>query len=67
VFEKSELKRIEAAAQKAVSNLIPQKSRIAYETTYSRFEEWRSKQKVNCINKKVMLAYFFEKSKIVKP
>jgi hypothetical protein len=38
----------------AVSNLIPQKSRVVYETTYSRFEEWRSKQKVICINEKVM-------------
>jgi hypothetical protein len=61
--EDNVLERIEAA----VSNLIPQKSRVAYETTYSRFEEWRSKQKVNCINEKVMLAYFLEKSKIVKP
>jgi hypothetical protein len=65
--EDNVLERIEAAAQEAVSNLIPQKSRVAYETTYSRFEEWRSKQKVNCINEKVMLAYFVEKSKIVKP
>jgi hypothetical protein len=44
--EDNVLERIEAAAQEAVSNLIPQKSRVAYETTYSRFEEWRSKQKV---------------------
>jgi hypothetical protein len=65
--EDNVLERIEAAAQEAVSNLIPQKSRVAYETTYSRFEEWWSKQKVNCINEKVMLAYFLEKSKIVKP
>jgi hypothetical protein len=65
--EDNVLERIEAAAQEAVSNLISQKSRVAYETTYSRFEEWRSKQKVNCINEKVMLAYFLEKSKIVKP
>jgi tRNA 2-selenouridine synthase SelU len=65
--EDNVLERIEAAAQEAVSNLIPQKSRVAYETTYSRLEEWRSKQKVNCINEKVMLAYFLEKSKIVKP
>jgi hypothetical protein len=65
--EDNVLDRIEAAAQEAVSNLIPQKSRVAYETTYSRFEEWRSKRKVNCINEKVMLAYFLEKSKIVKP
>jgi hypothetical protein len=65
--EDNVLGRIEAVAQEAVSNLIPQKSRVAYETTYSRFEEWRSKQKVNCINEKVMLAYFLEKSKIVKP
>jgi hypothetical protein len=65
--EDNVLERIEAAAQEAVSNLIPQKSRVAYETTYSRFEEWRSKQKVNCINEKVMLTYFLEKSKIVKP
>jgi hypothetical protein len=56
--EDNVLERIEAAAQEAVSNLIPQKSRVVYETTYSRFEEWRSKQKVNCINEKVMLAYF---------
>jgi hypothetical protein len=65
--EDNVLERIEAAAQEAVSNLIPQKSRVAYKTTYSRFEEWRSKQKVNCINEKVTLAYFLEKSKIVKP
>jgi hypothetical protein len=37
--EDNVLERIEAAAQEAVSNLIPQKSRVAYETTYSRFEE----------------------------
>jgi hypothetical protein len=53
--EDNVLERIVAAAQEAVSNLIPQKSRVAYETTYSRFE-----QKVNCINEKVMLAYFAE-------
>jgi hypothetical protein len=64
--EDNVLERIEAAAQEAVSNLIPQKSRVAYETTYSRFEEWKSKQKVNCINETVMLAYFLEKSKIVE-
>jgi hypothetical protein len=61
--EDNVLERIEAAAQEAVSNLIPRRLR----DTYSRFEEWRSKQKVNCINEKVMLAYFLEKSKIVKP
>jgi hypothetical protein len=60
--EDNVLERIEAAAQEAVSNLIPRRLR----DTYSRFEEWRSKQKVNCINEKVMLAYFLEKSKIVK-
>jgi hypothetical protein len=50
--EDNVLERIEAAAQEAVSNLIPQKSRVAYETTYSRFEEWRSKQKVICCMRK---------------
>jgi hypothetical protein len=34
--EDNVLERIEAAAQEAVSNLIPQKSRVAYETTYYR-------------------------------
>ena len=45
-------------AEKAIGNLLPDKSKKRYEQEYNGFEEWMAKKKVNVINEAVILAYF---------
>lgn len=49
---------IEAAAQSALSAVIPQKSRALYDLAYGKFEKWLEEKKIKHINEKVLLAYF---------
>lgn len=49
---------IEAAAAAALDNLLPQKSKLAYEKAYSKFEAWCIEKHVKKIEEKVLLAYF---------
>ena len=59
---------IEEAATKVISSLLPDKSRVKYELTYSRYEKWCVEKKINNVtNEKVFLAYFEHLSKTQKP
>jgi hypothetical protein len=58
---------IEAAAEAAISTLLPAKSRAVYELSYQRFDQWLGLRKLECISEKVMLAYFMQRSKLLKP
>ena len=49
---------IEAAAQSALSTVIPQKSKALYDLAYEKFEKWLEEKKIKHINEKVLLAYF---------
>jgi Fe-S cluster biosynthesis and repair protein YggX len=49
---------VEAAAQAAISTLLPEKSKHLYESAYKKFDEWCTQQKMMVINEKTLLAYF---------
>lgn len=58
---------IEKAAEEAVSQLLPSKSGHLYEKQYVEFKKWCEEQSANDFTEeKVLLAYFFEKSKKLK-
>lgn len=57
---------IEKAALAALSTIVPQKSRAAYEASYRFFDEWLKEMKVDVIDEKVMLAYFVKKGETMK-
>ncbi|KAK9695456.1 hypothetical protein QE152_g32564 [Popillia japonica] len=58
---------IEEALMEAEERLLPQKSRLIYEREYQSFKKWESTNKITGMSEKVLLAYFSEKSKQVKP
>lgn len=58
---------ISEAAKTAIYELLPTKSRERYELVYNLFQKWSSDKKVHTINEEVILAYFMEKSKVLKP
>lgn len=53
-------------AKQASLNLLPEKSREKYEQEFRLFMEWCQNKKVNSITENVVLAYFSEKSKVLK-
>lgn len=58
---------IEAAAEEAVNELLPSKSRKVYEKAYEDFIKWCRQKKIqDNTNENVFLAYFNEKSKTVR-
>lgn len=58
---------ISEAAKAATYELLPLKSRQRYKLVYDLFKKWSNDKKVHIINEEVILAYFMEKSKILKP
>lgn len=48
-------------------NLLPEKSRTVYELTYRRFMEYRQKNNVGSFSETVLIAYFPDLSKQIKP
>lgn len=58
---------IEVAAENAVRNLLPTKSRLLYEKAYNEFLKWCEEKQVKEYSEKVLLAYFSEKSSTYKP
>lgn len=48
-------------------NLLPNKSRTVYELTYSKFMEYRQKKNVGSFSENVLIAYFSDLSKKMKP
>lgn len=58
---------VESAASQATNLLLPAKSQRAYEKEYKSFEMWRISKNISSTSEKVLMAYFCEKSKKVKP
>lgn len=58
---------ISEIAEAAKNNLLPAKSEYRYKFTYQRFMEWRLKNDVKSFSENVMMAYFQELSKTMKP
>lgn len=49
---------IEETAEKALSMLLPEKSKEKYQKAYDNFKQWCSEKKVTELTEKVMVAYF---------
>lgn len=58
---------ISEKANAIVSNMLPAKSKLVYEKTYEQFREWCDKKHVKKVSENVLICYFEEKSKIIKP
>ncbi|KAJ8983634.1 hypothetical protein NQ317_019553 [Molorchus minor] len=51
------------AANIAISNLLPTKSRSLYDIAYNRFKKWCAEKNVQVYSENVLLAYFSEHAK----
>lgn len=49
---------IDAAADAALQEMVPQKSKVRYEKAYKSFQNWMQEKKIKTVDEKVMLAYF---------
>lgn len=49
---------MEAAAEKSLSTLLPEKSKEKYEKQYEIFKKWCNDKKATVVNETVLLAYF---------
>lgn len=58
---------VEDAVLEAESLLLPEKSRMIYEREYQSFKKWKIIKNINSVSEKMLMAYFCEKSKKVKP
>ncbi|KAJ8979013.1 hypothetical protein NQ317_012708, partial [Molorchus minor] len=56
----SESEEIVEAANIAISNLLPTKSRSLYDIAYNRFKKWCAEKNVHVYSENVLLAYFSE-------
>lgn len=54
-------------ANSAIANMLPAKSKFIYEKNYNQFREWCGKKNIQKVSEKVLICYFEEKSKTVKP
>ncbi|KAJ8965794.1 hypothetical protein NQ317_003597 [Molorchus minor] len=61
-----ESKEIVEAANIAISNLLPTKSRSLYDIDYNRFKKWCAEKNVQVYSENVLLAYFSENAKNYK-
>ncbi|KAJ8968777.1 hypothetical protein NQ317_014534, partial [Molorchus minor] len=61
-----ESEEIVEAANIAISNLLPAKSRSLYDIAYNRFKNWCAEKNVQVYSKNVLLAYFSEHAKNYK-
>lgn len=66
IDENEQFDEIGEAAAAATYELLPKKSRSRYEQVFKNFESWLEKKNVRIISEDVILAYLFEKSKILK-
>ena len=53
-------------ASEPMLNLLPPNSKEKYLQEYSLFKEWCRERNVDRVSENVVLAYFFEKSKVLK-
>ena len=49
---------IEAAANEAISSLVPTKSKARYELEYQKFEDWCKANKIKEVSEKIFLVIF---------
>ncbi|KAJ8972830.1 hypothetical protein NQ317_008863 [Molorchus minor] len=61
-----ESEEIVEAANIAISNLLPTKSRSLYDIAYNRFKKWCAEENVQVYSENVLLAYFSENAKNYK-
>ncbi|KAJ8984398.1 hypothetical protein NQ317_003981 [Molorchus minor] len=54
------------AANIAIGNLLPTKSRSLYDIAYNRFKKWCAEKNVQVYSENVLLAYFSENAKNYK-
>lgn len=57
---------IEEVASAACSSLLPEKSKGRYEAAYKCFKHWGQRKNANEVSETTMLAYFMEKTKVLK-
>ncbi|KAJ8968092.1 hypothetical protein NQ317_005576 [Molorchus minor] len=62
----SRAEEIVEAANIAISNLLPTKSRSLYDIAYNRFKKWCAEKNVQVYSENVLLAYFSENAKNYK-
>ena len=51
---------VKECAREVSLNLLPAKSRVRYEKTYTEFKDWCRAKRVNHCSETVLLAYFSE-------
>ncbi|KAJ8979072.1 hypothetical protein NQ317_011473 [Molorchus minor] len=61
-----ESEEIVEAANIAISNLLPTKSRSLYDIAYNRFKKWCAEKNIQVYSENVLLAYFSENEKNYK-
>ncbi|KAJ8974162.1 hypothetical protein NQ317_013119 [Molorchus minor] len=61
-----ESEEIVEAANIAIRNLLPTKSRFLYDIAYNRFKKWCAEKNVQVYSENVLLAYFSENAKNYK-
>lgn len=61
-----ESREIAEAANAAIQNLLPPKSRKLYDAAYKNFKFWCTEKNVTNVSENVMLAFFSEKQKTMK-
>lgn len=66
-FEEKLPADVEESAQKVVLNLLPSKSREIYECAYNRFINWCQEKNIKTYCETVLLAYFADLGKQLKP
>ena len=67
-MENSIIQELNAEADRIIGNkLLPAKSQKRYEQVYKLFTEWQSEKKISSFSKEILIVYFNEKAKKLKP
>ena len=66
-FENSVPPDILEAAKSVSLNLLPEKSKRQYTASYNQFKKWRQTKKTSSFSEEVLIVYFNELSKDMKP
>ena len=67
-MENSIIQELNAEADRINGNkLLPAKSRKRYEHVYKLFTEWQSEKKCSSFSEEILIVYFNEKAKKLKP
>ncbi|CAD6203296.1 GSCOCG00009745001-RA-CDS, partial [Cotesia congregata] len=65
--EEEIIKNLDEAAKQISNNLLPEKSKVQYNMCYQEFLFWQRKKKTDSFNENVLLVYFHELLKTLKP